>query len=147
MTSTPTASLASSERGRALTILAAILVMLVVDRLPEPAPIERAGDLIALTPDGKACLAILAFAITLWVTEAVPFAVTALFVLLLVPIFGIADYATTVRAGFGNPLITFFVGCCSSPPASRGRGSARGWCCTCCASSAPAPTGCCSGSW
>ena len=110
MTSTPTASLASSERGRALTILAAILLMLVVHWLPEPAPLERAGDVIALTPNGKACLAILAFAITLWVTEAIPFAVTALFVLLLVPIFGIADYATTVRAGFGNPLITFFIG-------------------------------------
>ena len=110
MTSTPTASLASSERGRALTILVAILIMLVVDWLPEPAPLERAGDVIALTPNGKACLAILAFAITLWVTEAIPFAVTALFVLLLVPIFGIADYATTVRAGFGNPLITFFIG-------------------------------------
>ena len=110
MPSTPTASLASSERGRALTILAAILIMLVVDWLPEPAPLERAGDVIALTPNGKACLAILAFAITLWVTEAIPFAVTALFVLLLVPIFGIADYPTTVRAGFGNPLITFFIG-------------------------------------
>ena len=109
-TSTPTSSLASSERGRALTILAAILIMLVVHWLPEPAPIERAGDLIALTPNGKACLAILAFAITLWVTEAIPFAVTALFVLLLVPIFGIADYATTVRAGFGNTLVTFFIG-------------------------------------
>ncbi|MCE2541744.1 MAG: anion permease [Acidobacteria bacterium] len=110
VTPTPTASLASSERGRALTILAAILLMLVVDWLPEPAPLERAGDVIALTPNGKACLAILAFAITLWVTEAIPFAVTALFVLLLVPIFGIADYATTVRAGFGNTLVTFFIG-------------------------------------
>lgn len=110
MTSAPSSSLASSERGRALTILAAVLIMLAVDWLPEPQPLERAGGLIALTPDGKACLAILAFAITLWVTEAVPFAVTALFVLLLVPIFGIADYPTVVRAGFGNPLVTFFIG-------------------------------------
>ena len=110
MTAGPTASLAGSERGRAATILAALAIMLAVHWLPEPEPVERAGNLIPLTLDGKACLAILAFAITLWVTEAIPFAVTALFVLLLVPVFGIADYATVVRAGFGNPLITFFIG-------------------------------------
>ena len=90
--------------------MVAVLVMLGVNALPEPAPIARAGDLIALTADGKACLAVLAFAITLWVTEAVPFAVTALFVLLLIPMFGIADYPAVVQAGFGNPLITFFIG-------------------------------------
>ncbi len=84
--------------------------MLAVDALPAPAPLERAGEAIALTPDGKACLAILAFAIILWVTEAVPFAVTALAVLLLIPILGIADYPTVVAAGFGNPLVTFFIG-------------------------------------
>ena len=100
----------ASDGARAATILAAVLLMLGVHALPEPAPVERAGELVALTPAGKACLAILAFAITLWVTEAVPFAVTALFVLLLVPVFGIADYSATVRAGFGNPLVTFFIG-------------------------------------
>ena len=84
--------------------------MLGIDALPEPAPLARAGELIALTDGGKACLAILAFAIILWVTEAVPFAVTALSVVLLVPLFGIADYESVVRAGFGNPLITFFIG-------------------------------------
>ena len=100
----------SSERARAATILVAVLVMLGIAALPAPEPLTRAGELIALTDAGKACLAILAFAIILWVTEAVPFAVTALFVVLLVPIFGIADYAAVVRAGFGNPLITFFIG-------------------------------------
>jgi sodium-dependent dicarboxylate transporter 2/3/5 len=52
----------------------------------------------------------MAFAVTLWVTEAVPFAVTSLLVLLLIPAFGIADYRTVVRAGFGDPVITFFIG-------------------------------------
>lgn len=84
--------------------------MLVVYALPTPAPLERSGDTIALTVDGKACLAVLVFAVTLWVTEALPFAVTSLFVLLLIPAFGIADYATVVAAGFGNPIITFFIG-------------------------------------
>ena len=110
MTGSATPGTTTTERGRAWMVVVAIIVMLGVDALPEPAPLERAGDVIALTADGKACLAILAFAITLWVTEAVPFAVTSLAVLLLIPMFGITDYASVVGAGFGNPLITFFIG-------------------------------------
>ena len=91
-------------------MLLAVGLMLVVHALPVPAAIVRGGDVVALTIDGKACLAILTFAIALWVTEAIPFAVTSLFVLVLIPVLGIADYATVVRAGFGNPLITFFIG-------------------------------------
>ncbi len=52
----------------------------------------------------------MAFAVTLWVTEAVPFAVTSLLVVLLIPAFGIADYRVVVRSGFGDPVITFFIG-------------------------------------
>jgi solute carrier family 13 (sodium-dependent dicarboxylate transporter), member 2/3/5 len=59
---------------------------------------------------GVYALGIMAFAVVLWVTEVVPFAVTALFVLLLVPAFGIADYRTVVKSGFGDPIITFFIG-------------------------------------
>ena len=52
----------------------------------------------------------MAFAVTLWVTETLPFAATSLLVVLLIPAFGIADYRTVVRAGFGDPVITFFIG-------------------------------------
>ena len=86
------------------------MLMLVVYALPTPTPLEQHGETIVLTVNGKACLAVLAFAVTLWVTEALPFAVTSLFVLLLIPVFGIADYPTVVAAGFGNPIITFFIG-------------------------------------
>ena len=106
----PNTSFPATETGRAWTIVAAVLVMVGINALPNPDAIERGSELIALTHLGKACLAVLAFAIVLWVTEAVPFAVTSLFVLLLIPVLGIADYATVVRAGFGNPLITFFIG-------------------------------------
>ena len=103
------ASSIKARRG-ALVMLLAVGLMLIVHALPVPAAIVRGDDVVALTIDGKACLAILTFAITLWVTEAIPFAVTSLFVLVLIPVLGIADYATVVRAGFGNPLITFFIG-------------------------------------
>jgi sodium-dependent dicarboxylate transporter 2/3/5 len=104
-----TASAKRRERKRwALPV--AIAVMVLVHVLPTPPPLERADQIIELTIPGKACLAILAFAVILWVTETIPFAVTALFVLLLIPVFGIADYRTVVRAGFGDPIITFFIG-------------------------------------
>ena len=88
-------------------LLAAIVLMLILHFLPTPAPV---GESVELTVQGKACLAILAFAVVLWVSEALPFAVTSLFVLLLIPAFEIEEYATVIRVGFGNPIITFFLG-------------------------------------
>jgi len=93
-----------------LVLLGAVALMVAIHLLPEPAPLLRGGNSIALTADGKACLAIMAFAVTLWVTETLPFAATGLLVVLLIPLFGIADYRTVVRAGFGDPVITFFIG-------------------------------------
>jgi solute carrier family 13 (sodium-dependent dicarboxylate transporter), member 2/3/5 len=93
-----------------LILLAAIALMLVIHVLPAPAPLVRAGNPIPLTTNGKSCLAILGLAVTLWVTETVPFAVTSLLVLILVPAFGIANYRAVVNAGFGDPVITFLIG-------------------------------------
>ena len=39
-----------------------------------------------------------------------PFAATSLVVLVLIPAFGITDFASAVNAGFGSPLIVFFIG-------------------------------------
>ena len=50
--------------------------MLLVYALPNPPSLFRNAEAIALTTEGKACLGILLFAVTLWVTEALPFAVT-----------------------------------------------------------------------
>ena len=88
----------------------AVVLMLVVHALPPPAGIEHGGQLLELSTTGKACVAILGFAVVLWVTEALPFAVTSLFVVLLIPVFGIRDYAGVVSVGFGNPIVTFFIG-------------------------------------
>lgn len=91
-------------------IAAALVLLVALAWLPGPAPLLTAGAEIPLTREAQQCLAILAFAVFLWVTEAVPFAVTSLLVLLLLPLFGIATYPEVVRAGFGAPIITFFIG-------------------------------------
>lgn len=97
--------------GRQLLVLAgAVAVMLTIYALPSPPAMEREGNLIALTTNGKACLAIMAFAVILWVSETLPFAATSLLTVLLIPAFGLADYRSVVRASFGDPVITFFVG-------------------------------------
>ena len=101
----------SVRGGRQVYVLAAaIAVMVGIHLLPLPPPLARAGNLIPLSADGKACLAIMAFAVTLWVSETLPFAVTSLLVVILIPVFQIADFRTVVRAGFGDPVITFFIG-------------------------------------
>jgi sodium-dependent dicarboxylate transporter 2/3/5 len=93
-----------------LVLLAAIGLLAAIHFLPAPAPLERAGNVIPLTAAGKTCLAIMAFAVTLWVTEALPFAATSLLVVLLIPALGIADFRAVVRASFGDPVIVFFIG-------------------------------------
>jgi sodium-dependent dicarboxylate transporter 2/3/5 len=93
-----------------LIIFAAVALLVGVYLLPEPEALQRAGLSIPLTAGGKACLAVMVFAVTLWVTEAVSFAVTSLLVVLLVPLLQLSTYSEVVRAGFGSPIITFFIG-------------------------------------
>ena len=93
-----------------LILLAATALLFAIHLLPTPAPLQRAGNLIPLTAAGKTCLGIMAFAVTLWVTEALPFAATSLLVVLLIPAFGIAQFREVVRASFGDPVIVFFIG-------------------------------------
>lgn len=94
----------------AWTFMGAVALMLLVDFLPSPPLLEGGEQLIELTAAGKASLGILAFAVTLWVTETIPFPITALFVILLIPAFGIKEFQSVVRTGFGDPIIVFFIG-------------------------------------
>ena len=101
-------SSASDRKWLSLAIAIALLVVIYV--LPLPAPLVRGGNAIPLTLSGKATLGIMALAVTLWVTETLPFAATSLLVVLLIPALGVAGYRDVVRAGFGDPVITFFIG-------------------------------------
>jgi solute carrier family 13 (sodium-dependent dicarboxylate transporter), member 2/3/5 len=110
-TTVPDQARQAGRSNRSLISLgAALALMLVIMLAPAPPPLERAGNVIALTAAGQTCLAIMAFAVTLWLTEALPFAATSLLVLVLIAAFGIADYRTVVRAGFGDPIVTFILG-------------------------------------
>ena len=107
---TPVASGRATGRRKSATLFLAVAILVGIYVLPEPEPLQRAGNVIALTSEGKACLAILAFAVTLWVTETLPFAATSLLIVLLIPAFGLASFNSVVAAGFGSPVIVFFIG-------------------------------------
>jgi sodium-dependent dicarboxylate transporter 2/3/5 len=90
--------------------LLAFVVMALVITLPTPPPLERGTELIPLSLSGKAALALLLAAIILWVTEVIPFSITALLVMLLIPVFRIDSFKHVITLGFGNEIIAFFIG-------------------------------------
>lgn len=90
--------------------LLAFAVLAIVLYLPCPEPLSRGGELIPLNWDAKATLGLLLLAIVLWITEVIPFSITALMVMLLIPVFRIDSFKHVVSLGFGNQIITFFIG-------------------------------------
>jgi len=88
----------------ALAILGGLLLV------PLPAVRGPGGELITLPSKGRASLAVVALCLTLWISEALPFAVTGLAAFLLFPAFGVASPAEVVGSGLGHPLMLFFLG-------------------------------------
>ena len=97
--------------------------------IPFPDELTVGENQIVLTHQGRITMALLLFAIVLWVTEAIPFAVTSLLVMLLMPLFGATEglkvmreegmveifgaaqgLKEMIRMSFGNRLILFFMG-------------------------------------
>lgn len=90
--------------------------MLLIHFLPVTTTAEFQGLQAELTDNGRDILAVLVFCVSLWVTEAIPFPVTALIGLMLLPVFGVyegdmtAQFTQLVRDGFGNKVIPFIIG-------------------------------------
>ncbi len=93
-----------------LAVFVAVAALAGLNLLPLPQPFVSAEGLIELTHAGKAALSILAFVIILWMTEALPFPVTALLGMLLAYAFGLAPFSEIVSYGFGSAVIVFFIG-------------------------------------
>ena len=72
------ASQRASARKRQLFLLTGLAAMAAILLLPPPAPMQTPHGPLALSVQGKAALAVLAFAVILWATEALPFAITGL---------------------------------------------------------------------
>ncbi len=90
--------------------LTAFIIFGIILILPEPDAVNTGSKMLALSPAGKATMAVLALAVILWITEAIPFAVTGLLAMSLMVITGAAPFKQLVQDGFGNPIILFFIG-------------------------------------
>lgn len=95
---------------RPLGLAAGFGALALILLLPLPAPIETGEEAIVLTAAGKKTLAVLALAVILWVTEALPFAITGLAALVTLVALKGAPLKELVRDGFGNQIFLFFIG-------------------------------------
>jgi len=67
------------------------------------------GEEIILTHSGQVMIGILIMAAILWITEPIPLPVTALLIIILQPMFGIAE-SKEVFSLFGNQAVFFLIG-------------------------------------
>lgn len=117
------------KRRDVIYFLLAIAASIVFYLAPLPDSLTFGERVIDLTLQGRICMSLLVFAIVLWVTEAIPFAVTSLIVMVLMPLLGVteglevaakggtvvitgaaAGLKEMVKMSFGNRLIIFFLG-------------------------------------
>ena len=92
-------------------VVVAFAVLLVIQLVPAPEPVDTGTNMIALSSDAKATLAVLAMAVILWMTEAIPFPVTGLLAVVMLVITKAMPFKTLVQDGFGNHIVFFFWVC------------------------------------
>jgi sodium-dependent dicarboxylate transporter 2/3/5 len=90
--------------------VAALAALIVILLLPLPSELVTPTGTVALSAAGKASLAVLTMAVVLWITEAIPFAVTGLLAIVMLVVTKVAPFEQLVQDGFGNPIILFFLG-------------------------------------
>ena len=113
------------EKKRIVILVVAFIILVIFYLLPtqEPIVIEEhdTGELdefgnpiyrnetIELTESGKMMLGILVLGVVLWVSEAIPLAITGLLVMILQPVLYIAE-PKNVFTAFGNTAVFFLIG-------------------------------------
>jgi solute carrier family 13 (sodium-dependent dicarboxylate transporter), member 2/3/5 len=100
----------SSTSRRLLYFGLATLAMIAVFLLPLPETIQTPSGPLDLSVSGKAALAVLAWAVILWATEGLPFAVTGMAAMSLLAATGVASFKNLAAWGFGNTIVLFFLG-------------------------------------
>jgi anion transporter len=91
----------SRNKGLALKLAAPILAFTVVMLAPTPA---------GLTDEGQRALAVMALAVVLWTTEALPIAVTGLVGIVLLVLTGAVPDISDAFYGFSQPVAYFLIG-------------------------------------
>jgi len=105
----PPAGTTKQYDTRKLVFLAAAIVVLIAITLI-PLPTTPPSHAAPLTRSGKLALAVLAFALVLWITETFPFHITGFLAIGLLAIFRVDSFRSIVAVGFGNDVALFMVG-------------------------------------
>lgn len=101
------------ERSTAQSMLFLVMACAVfagVLLAPFPSIPGRDGQMLGLAHTARLALAILGLVVTLWVTEAMPFAASGLLGMALTAVLGVMDWQDVAKAGFGNDIVLFFIG-------------------------------------
>lgn len=109
--STANAHAASQQgmRWRIVSIVAAVVILVAAMLVPLPESMSTIHGM-ELSGQGRAALASLAFALVLWIAEAMPFHITGLLAVLVMTVLGAGTYTDIVRYGFGDDVVVFFIG-------------------------------------
>jgi len=110
-------------------LAAAIIASVLFYFAPISDTLTMGENVIPFSHEARITMSLLIFAIVLWVTEAIPFVITSLIVMILIPLLGATEGLEVVRngdlvaihgaadglkemilMGFGNRLIFFFMG-------------------------------------
>ena len=98
------------SKKNALIFAVALLAMMLVILAPTPPDLMNNGEPTSMSQDGKTVFAVLAFAVVLWMTEAIPFAIASLMMIILLTFFGICTFDQGVNMGLGKEVILFLTG-------------------------------------
>ena len=96
-------------RRRFVALGVGVAALVVILKIPLPETLTTI-DGAALSHAGKSAIAVLVFALVLWVTEAVPFHTTGLLAILLLAILRVGDFVDIVSLGFGSHIAVFMIG-------------------------------------
>ncbi len=86
----------------------AFLVLVIIVLIP--VSVSKGGSDAVLSSAGRNSLAVLAFALVLWITEAVPFHITGLISMALLTVLRVDSFKNIVSVGFGNDVVVFMIG-------------------------------------
>lgn len=98
------------SKRNALIFAISLLVMVLVILAPTPPDLMNNGEAISMSQDGKTVFAVLAFAVVLWMTEAIPFSVASLLMMIFFTFLGICTFDEAVNMGLGKEVIFFLTG-------------------------------------
>lgn len=112
-------------RKKAMFFALAVLVFAIVYFLPSPPPIQNGEEILTLTYGAKVTIAALCFAVVLWMTEAIPFAVTSLLLILGLHAFGVSSFNDLSKIGFGSSVLLFLMGAMGLSAAMTASGLAK----------------------